>query len=366
MLPKSEWRTNLSVALEDEDEDTVPEVVNDNGFRDKEATVPELSPSSKQSKKKLRTEGGKGLGADATNSKVAEPEAEPCGEVVGIIQRHWRPYCCFVDPKQRISQSATGATASQSLFVLAMDRRVPKIRIRTRQAGKLVGQRLLVAIDAWPKESRYPQGHFIRLLGNAGDRATETEVLLLEHDVPYREFSAKVLADLPSEGDKWKLDLVRDGVESGKRRDLRDLDVCSIDPPGCTDIDDALHVKPLPNGNFQVGVHIADVTHFVKLRNNPWTLRRQIAPPLFTLWTRRIGYASLPLLGTNLCSLHCNVDRLAFSCIWEIDSEANIVKSGVLSQCNSLQSILHLWRSPGPHRRSKELTDSLTEGIRVC
>jgi len=48
------------------------------------------------------------------------------------------------------------------------------------------------------------------------------------------------------------------------RKDFRDLDICSVDPPGCTDIDDALHCMPLDNGNFQVGVHIADVTHFVK------------------------------------------------------------------------------------------------------
>lgn len=95
-------------------------------------------------------------------------------------------------------------------------------------------------------------GHFVKTLGSSGDRETETEVLLLEHDVPYQEFSKRILADLPKEGEDW---VVTDQhVKHENRMDLRHLNVCSIDPPGCTDIDDALHVKALDNGNYQVGV----------------------------------------------------------------------------------------------------------------
>jgi exosome complex exonuclease DIS3/RRP44 len=102
------------------------------------------------------------------------------------------------------------------------------------------------------------------VLGNVGDRETETELLLLEHDVPYAPFAPPVNACLPIEGDKW---VVRDEFDLVGREDFRHMDVCSIDPPGCTDIDDALHAKPLPNGNYEVGVHIADVSHFVKSGN---------------------------------------------------------------------------------------------------
>lgn len=95
-------------------------------------------------------------------------------------------------------------------------------------------------------------GHFVKTLGSSGDRETETEVLLLEHDVPYQEFSQRVLQDLPPEGDQWTV--LEKHLTQEKRRDFRDLDICSIDPPGCTDIDDALHARQLDNGNWEVGV----------------------------------------------------------------------------------------------------------------
>lgn len=138
----------------------------------------------------------------------------------------------------------------QNVLFMAMDRRIPKIRMRTRQAGTLLGQRLIVCIDSWARDSKYPSGHFVRALGRAGDKQTETEVLLLEHDVPYQPFSAQVLANLPAEDADWRVTDER----LGGRTDLRHLNICSIDPPGCTDIDDALHLTPLPNGNYQVGV----------------------------------------------------------------------------------------------------------------
>ena len=73
-------------------------------------------------------------------------------------------------------------------------------------------------------------GHFVKTLGSSGDRETETEVLLLEHDVPYQEFSKRVLDDLPIEGDQWVV--TEEHLKNESRRDLRHLNVCSIDPPG--------------------------------------------------------------------------------------------------------------------------------------
>lgn len=99
---------------------------------------------------------------------------------------------------------------------------------------------------------RLPLGHFVKTLGSSGDKETETEVLLLEHDVPFQEFSKRILEDLPPEGEDWVV--LDKHVHNERRRDFRHLNVCSIDPPGCTDIDDALHVRALPNGNFEVGV----------------------------------------------------------------------------------------------------------------
>uniref|UniRef100_S4RGS1 RNB domain-containing protein n=1 Tax=Petromyzon marinus TaxID=7757 RepID=S4RGS1_PETMA len=96
-----------------------------------------------------------------------------------------------------------------------------------------------------------------------GDKETETEVLLLEHDVPHQPFSQAVLACLPPP----TFSITAEKDQAG-REDLRALSICSVDPPGCTDIDDALHCKPLDNGNTEeVGVHIADVCYFIRPGN---------------------------------------------------------------------------------------------------
>ena len=85
----------------------------------------------------------------------------------------------------------------------------------------------------------------VKVLGEVGDKKTENEVLLLEHDVKHDPFSPAVLSCLPDKN--WTIS----PEELLKREDLRDYDIASVDPPGCTDIDDALHSKKLPNGNYE-------------------------------------------------------------------------------------------------------------------
>lgn len=223
-----------------------------------------------------------------------------------------------------VSEDDTG-NASKNCFVVLMDKLLPKIRIRTRQAKDLLGQRIVVSVDSWPSNSKYPQGHFVRTLGAVESAEAETEALLLEHDVEYRPFSKAVLDCLPKEGDNWVVpaDLNNGDEQLKKRVDLRDKLVCSIDPPGCVDIDDALHAQALPNGNYEVGVHIADVTHFVK-PNTALDNEGAARGTSVYLVDKRIDMLPM-LLGTNLCSLKPYVDRFAFSVIWEVDEDANIV-----------------------------------------
>lgn len=92
-------------------------------------------------------------------------------------------------------------------------------------------------------------------IGPAGSKDVETKVLLQQFKIAHEPFSASVMACLPP--NDYKIEMVPD------REDLRHLPVLSIDPPSCKDIDDALHCIVLPNGNYQVGVSIADVTHYV-------------------------------------------------------------------------------------------------------
>lgn len=242
----------------------------------------------------------------------------------------------------------------------AIDRRIPKIKIKTSQASSLIGSRIIVAIDSWPKTSRFPMGHFVKTLGASGDKETETEVILLEHNVPYQEFSKAVLSDLPEEGDQW---VVREHhIKNENRRDFRDLNVCSIDPPGCTDIDDALHVRFLPNGNYEVGVHIADVTYFVK----PGThIDKEAASRGTSVYLVDKRIDMLPaLLGTNLCSLRSNVERLAFSCVWELNENAEIVS---VDFCKSIiKSKFSFTYDEAQSRIDDErMQDDVTKGIRL-
>lgn len=163
------------------------------------------------------------------------------------------------------------------------------------------------------------QGHFVRALGKIGDRTTENEVLLLEHDVPHSHFSEEVLSFLP------KLPWVIGEEDVKARTDLRHLDICSVDPPGCTDIDDALHCRELPNGNLEVGVHIADVTHFIRAGT---ALDREAASRATTVYLVDMRIDMVPeLLSSNLCSLRGGQERFAFSCVWEMDHNARILST---------------------------------------
>ncbi|KAJ9057333.1 exosome catalytic subunit dis3, variant 2 [Entomophthora muscae] len=293
----------------------------------------------------------------ASGGKGGKENSRPQGKVVGVIKRNWRPYCGFID-KATVQGEFESVGASRLVLFFPLDSRVPKIRMRTSQAGKLLSQRILVMADQWPVDSMYPMGHFVRALGEAGDKDTETEVLLLEHDVPHHAFSPQVLSSLPSEGDAW---VVRDEHLHG-REDFRGLDICSIDPPGCTDIDDALHARPLPNGNFELGVHIADVTHFVK----PGTAMDREAASRCTsvyLVNRRIDM--LPeLLGTNLCSLRSGVDRLAFSCIWEMTPDAQLVSTRFTKSVIRSKASL-TYEAAQKRLDDASLDDPITQGIRL-
>lgn len=318
VLPKDQWKTP-STKLVDEEAVTMNENAD---AEENEAVVTE------RERKALQEEVKKAHG------KNAEGRPQPTARVVGIVKRNWRQYVGHVDATSTTSLVKAGRR-QQTVFVLPMDKRIPKIRIRTRQAADLLGQRVLVTIDSWDRDSRYPTGHFVRSLGELETKEAETEALLLEYDVQYKPFPKVVLDCLPPEGHDWRVPASKDDPGWKGRRDLRDLLICSIDPPGCQDIDDALHARPLPNGNFEVGVHIADVSHFVK-PNNAMDAEASARGTTVYLVDKRIDM--LPtLLGTDLCSLKPHVERYAFSVIWEITPNAEIVsadftKSVILSR----------------------------------
>lgn len=132
-----------------------------------------------------------------------------------------------------------------------MDKRIPKIRIRTRQATSLIGMRVVVSIDTWDRTSRYPVGHFVRSLGEVETKEAETEALLLEWDVQYRPFPKAVLDCLPKEGHDWKVPEDKESPLWKGRKDYRDLLICSIDPPGTSPFSTILSSKVFILTSFQ-------------------------------------------------------------------------------------------------------------------
>ncbi|MCJ1336035.1 exosome catalytic subunit dis3 [Bachmanniomyces sp. S44760] len=307
VLPKSQWKAPSTKIIEEEALNR-----NENADADEgEAVVSKLEKRALQEEVKM------------TQGKSVEGRPQPTARVVGVIKRNWRQYVGHVDSSS--SSITSHGRKQQTVFLIPMDKRIPKIRIRTRQADELIGKRVLVTIDAWDRESRYPVGHFVRSLGELESKGAETEALLLEYDVQYRPFPTAVLDCLPREGHDWKVPSSTDDPGWQGRRDLRDLLVCSIDPVGCQDIDDALHARLLPNGNYEVGVHIADVSHFVK-PNNSMDKEASIRGTTVYLVDKRIDMLPM-LLGTDLCSLKPYVERYAFSTIWEITPSAQVVTS---------------------------------------
>ena len=269
------------------------------------------------------------------------------GCVVGIIRRNWRQYAgslvidgtydgldsvSLLNPFEKskltdaaLEVSAQGVAANaeynlpESVMFVPVDSRIPRIIIITRRKRDLIGNRILVAIDHWPVNSRYPLGHYVRSIGKDGDKNVETQVLLHEFDVPHESFSDAVMACLPPID--WTI--TDDIVNQNGRVDLRHVPVVSIDPPGCKDIDDALHCTVLPNGNLEVGVHIADVTYFCEPESalDKEAMHRSTSTYLVE---RRLDM--LPaFLTTQLCSLRSKEDHLAFSVVWEMSRNAKII-----------------------------------------
>lgn len=250
------------------------------------------------------------------SSSSSSSTVKPTGRVVGVIKRNWRVYCGSLQASaDKVGGGGGGSTVS-ALFV-PVDRRLPKVRLQTRQREALQDKRILVAVDAWPATSRFPIGHYVKTLGAVGDKEVETEVLLHEYDIPWEPFSEKVMACLPPSD--WKMT----PENTQGRKDLRSVPVMSIDPPGCKDIDDALHCTRLPNGNFAVGVHIADVSYFVAPGS---ALDEEAANRSTSTYLVQRRLDMLPkLLTETLCSLTSTSDHFAFSVTWELTPQADIV-----------------------------------------
>lgn len=187
------------------------------------------------------------------------------------------------------------------------------------QPQKFAARIVAVTMVDWKETSFQPLARFCEVIGEAFDIQAETRALLLQYQVADRPHSAESIACLPQVGHDWQ----PSAEQLAGRRDYRKHRVVTIDPATARDLDDALHIERLANGNFEMGVHIADVTAFLPAN---CALDIEAQRRATTVYLNERAIPMLPrLLSDNLCSLHPNVDRLTFSVVWELTADGDIV-----------------------------------------
>jgi VacB/RNase II family 3'-5' exoribonuclease len=293
---------------------------------------------------------GRGGGDDSDDNDgggedAAPAGAMPTGVVAGVLTRasHEFVACLAADDELALTQrlggdafdaedasAAAAAAASQTsmarerLLCVPMDRRLPLVRVYTRHAARLLGARFVLRLDSWARGDAFPEGHVVRVLGRVGDLATERDALLAQHRVVTEPFCAGALAELPVDTPAAPWAPPPDALAG--RLDLRGVRIASIDPPGCTDVDDALSVAPRPAGaaGWRVGVHIADVTAFVAPGG---ALDAEAAARGTTVYLVDRRFDMLPpVLSENLCSLLADRERLAVSVLWDVEPDGTPVR----------------------------------------
>jgi ribonuclease R len=184
-----------------------------------------------------------------------------------------------------------------------------------------LGYKALVRMVSWDADKDYPLGRIEEIIGKAGVHETEMRALALGQGFS-SDFPPGVVAEAKQLEERGRLMLAEE-AKNPKRRDFRNVTTCTIDPHDAKDFDDALSVQKLPDGNFEVGVHIADVSFFVRPGNELDREARERATSVY-LVDRTIPM--LPhILSTDLCSLNPNEDRLAVSAVFTMDKDANVL-----------------------------------------
>ncbi|XP_024544594.1 DIS3-like exonuclease 1 isoform X1 [Selaginella moellendorffii] len=254
---------------------------------------------------------------DEEGSRHLSDDALISGEVVGILQRNQRDYvACLLEE----DEAFLTASRQERLLCVPMDKRIPLVEVSTRQGLRLSNQRFILRIDNWELDSRFPRGHVVRSLGPIGDLNAELNAILVENGISVAPFSNLSLQELPEDSldNPWSIP----EEEFAVRRDIRfSHRSCSIDPPGSKDVDDVLSVSDLENGMVEIGVHIADVSYFVKQGS---LLDLEARSRGTTVYMVGKSWHMLPsVLSENLCSLVGGKDRLAVSVIWTLDRQNN-------------------------------------------
>ena len=208
-------------------------------------------------------------------------------------------------------------------FVVAEDTRISQdifISKRDRNGAK-DGDVVMVEITKWPEKRRSPEGIVTEILGKKGDKGLDILTIIKKFGLP-EEFPVKV----QNYADNIEEEI--DPKEYSRRADLRDIKMVTIDGEDAKDLDDAVSIEKLPNGRFKLGVHIADVSHYVREKNplDKEALKRGTSVYLID----RVIPMLPKKLSNGICSLNPQVDRLALSCFMIIDNNGKVLDHEIM------------------------------------
>ncbi len=228
------------------------------------------------------------------------------GEVVEIVKRKRETFVGIVDV------SAHFAFLIPERNQMPYDIFIPLDKLNNAKTG----EKAIVKIVDWPESHKNPIGEVITVLGQPGDNDVEMHAILVEFGLPF-EYPKKVI----NAAEKISNEISNEEIK--KRRDFREITTFTIDPFDAKDFDDALSYKELDNGNVEVGIHIADVTHYV----TPNTLLEKEAYERATsiYLVDRVVPMLPERLSNGICSLRPKEEKLCFSAVFEIDSNAHII-----------------------------------------
>jgi ribonuclease R len=230
----------------------------------------------------------------------------PEGEVVEVLERAKTEFVGVIDIQKNF---AFVSTANAKMYT---DIFIPKDKIGDAENGDVV----IARIEDWPKKADSPFGSIIKVLGKPGEHNTEIHAILAEYGLPY---------DFPIEVELFaqKLDTSIQESEIKNRRDMRDTLTFTIDPKDAKDFDDALSFKKLDNGNYEIGIHIADVSYYLE---EGTILDEEAYNRATSVYLVDRVVPMLPEVLSNFaCSLRPNEEKYTFSAIFEINEKAHVI-----------------------------------------
>ncbi|MEG0463217.1 ribonuclease R [Bacteroides sp.] len=242
-------------------------------------------------------------------AKRKNKEAE--GEVLEVLER---ANDTFVGTLEVTNTYAFLVTENRTL---ANDIFIPKDKLK----GGKSGDKAIVRVTEWPEKAKNPIGQVIDILGKAGDNTTEMHAILAEFGLPYvYPQSVEKAADaIPAEISE---------EEIARREDFRRVTTFTIDPKDAKDFDDALSIRPLSNGLWEIGVHIADVSHYVKEDSIIDKEAQKRATSVYLV------DRTIPMLPERLCNFICslrpNEEKLAYSVIFDINEKGEVKNSRIV------------------------------------